>query len=308
MCFLIFLAAAKMLMVSDRDAFWDANALSERTQINFVDENGSLDRKNQEFNHLKQKNILLLIHGFDCSEADVLPSYFSIQSEIEKTFVKGEKKIYDQVVGYLWPGCESRTAYYEAKGHAEAVSNRIAELISKIADNTHRVDVMAHSMGNFVFLEALKKTSGPKRSWINTFRAFLGLPIVLPAKTVGNFFSLGAAVDDESIEVGQIYGQAIERCQDVYVVYSKKDRVLEYLYTFAELDRALGSKGVEDISKLPPHVQLVDCSDVVDGHSKYEEAPQVFEFIRNRLLGIYPLPETAKSVKLLMDSTVQLYP
>jgi len=305
---LIFLAAAKMLMISDRDAFWDANALSKQTQISFVDEKGSLDKNTQEFSHLKQKNILLLIHGFNNSEADVLPSYFSIQSQIEKTFNNGEKKIYDQVVGYLWPGCENRTAYYEAKGHAEAVSNRVAELISKIADNTLKVDVMAHSMGNFLFLEALRKTSEPKQSWTNTLRAKLGLSKVLPAKKVRNFFSLGAAIDDESIEVGNIYGQAIERCQDIYVVYSKKDPVLKYLYTFAELDQALGSKGIEDISKLPPHVQLVDCSDVVDGHSKYEETPQVFEFIRNRLLGIHPLPETAKSVKLLADNTVQLYP
>lgn len=305
---LIFLAAAKMLMVSDRDAFWDPNALSTQTQMSFVDENGSLDHEKQDFNRLKRKNILLLIHGFNNSKADVLPSYFSIQSEVEKVFVKEGEKIYDQVVGYLWPGYESRTDYFEAKEHAEAVSRRVSELISKIADNTHRVDVMAHSMGNFVFLEALKKASDPKRSWINKFRSILGLATELPAKRVGNFFSLGAAVDDESIEVGQIYGQAIERCQNVYVVYSKRDSVLKYLYTFAELDRALGSKGIEDISKLPSHVQLVDCSDVVDDHSKYDEAPQVFEFIRNRLLGIQPLPETAKSVKLLEDNTVQLYP
>lgn len=300
---LIFLAAANMLMISDREDFWDAKALSAQTQISIVDEKGTLEGK--EFSHLKQKNILLLIHGFNNSEADVLPSYFAIQNEIEKTFVNGEKKIYDHVVGYLWPGCESRTAYYEAKGHAEAVSSRVAELISKIADKTDRVDVMAHSMGNFVFLEALNKISEPKRSWTDTFRSALGLA-TSAVKKVGNYFSLGAAVDDESIEVGQIYGQAIERCQNVYVVYSEQDSVLKYLYTFAEMDRALGSKGIEDISKLPPHVQLVDCSAVVDGHSKYEETPQVFEFIRNRLLGIQPLPESAKRVKLLVDNTVEL--
>ena len=305
---LVFLAAAKMLMVSDRAAFWDPMALSDQTQINYVDEKGAIDDKSQEFSQLKKKNILLLIHGFNNTEADVLPCYFSIQSEVEKTFNNGEKKIYDEVVGYLWPGCESRSAYYEAKEHAEAVSNRIAKLISKIGDTSYRVDVMAHSMGNLVFLEGLKKTSEPKRSWINSFGAFLGLSKAPPAKRVGNFFSLGAAIDDESIEVGRIYGEAIERCQDVYVVYSKKDLVLKYLYTFVELDRALGSKGIEDISKLPPHVQLVDCSDVVDGHSKYEEVPQVFEFIRNSLLGIHPMPETAKSVKLLVDNTVQLCP
>jgi esterase/lipase superfamily enzyme len=301
---LIFLAVAKMLMISDRDAFWDTNDLSKQTQISIVDEKGNIDHQKQELSQLKQKNILLLIHGFNTDQEDVLQSYFLIQSEIEKKFNTGERKLYDQVVGYLWPGGGSGIAYYEAKGHAEAVSNRVANLMSNISDQATRVDVMAHSMGNFVFLEALKKIPEPKKSWMNIFRNLLGLPVLLP---VGNFFSLGAAIDDESIEVDQIYGKAIERCQDVYIAYSEKDRVLKYLYTFAELDRALGSKGIEDISKLPSNVQLVDCSDVVDAHTKYDEVPQVFDFIRNRLLGVHPLPEAAQSVKLLVDNTVQVH-
>jgi len=278
------LLASQMLMISDRGEFWDANVVSKQTEINYVDSEGVVDPSKQGMDRLKGKKVLVLIHGFNNSKADVLSAYFMTKEQIDRCCVSSKGDIYDEIIGYVWPGCQSRLDFYKAEEHAKKVSGRVTELLTQMTATADQVDVMAHSMGNFLFLEALNKSS--------------------KLNGVTNFFSLGAAVDDASIEKGGIYGAALKRCRDVYIAYSSEDDVLKYLYTLAEFGRALGSVGVPDISQLPSRVQLVNCTDVVAGHSDYSQSPQLYTFLRDRLLGIAPLPENAKSVKLFADNRV----
>lgn len=275
---------SQMWMISDRQEFWNANELSHATKMSFVNSDGTLHRKNPKISQLLGKKVLIVIHGYNNSKEDVLPSYFTIKEKIAHLSKGPNGPIYDEVIGYVWPGFQSRTEYYHAKEHAEEVSKRVSSMIAQISSQAKQVDVMAHSMGNLIFLEAMNSPE--------------------TVKEVTNFFSFGAAVDNESIEKGKEYYTSIKNCRNVYVAYSKEDDVLKYFYTLAELDNALGSTGIEDISKLPSHVQLVDCDNVIESHSEYFKSSQIFTFIQNRLLGIPPLPENAKRVKLLEDNEV----
>ncbi|MDP1608233.1 MAG: DUF726 domain-containing protein [Chlamydiales bacterium] len=280
--------ASMMWMISDRQEFWTADFHSNATQMHFVHEDGKFDAKKPKTSDLKGKRVLILFHGFNNDKESVLSTYFTIKKNIDAASSSAKKPVYDEVIGYLWPGCDSRLEYFEAKENVEEIAKRTLQLISLVASEAGQVDIMAHSMGNYLFLEAMKNSK-------NT-----GL--------VTNYFSLGAAVDNESIQKGEVYYSSIKNCKEVYVAYSEEDGVLEYLYTLAELDKALGGSGIEDISELPSHVQLVDCSEIVDSHSAYFESPQVYQFIQKRVLGVPPFPENAKRVKLLEDSEVIVLP
>ena len=282
----ITLPASMMWMISDRQEFWTADFHSDATQMHFVHEDGTFDAKEPETSDLKGKKVLVLFHGFNNDKESVLSSYFTVKKNIDSSSKK--ETVYDEIIGYLWPGCDSRLEYFEAKENAEEITKRAFQFINLIASEAAQVDVMAHSMGNYLFLEAMKKPEVP------------GL--------VTNYFSLGAAVDNESIQKGEVYYSSIKNCKEVYVAYSKEDEVLEYLYTLAELDKALGGSGIEDISKLPKHVQLVDCSEIVDSHSAYFESPQLYQFIQRRASGAPPLPENAKKVKLPAYSEIVVLP
>ncbi len=279
--------ASMMWMVSDRQEFWTADFHSDATQMQFVHEDGTFDEKKPKTSDLKGKRVLVLFHGFNNDKESVLSTYFTVKKNIDSYFSKNEV-FYDEIIGYLWPGCDSRLEYFEAKENAEEITKRTFQLINQIASEASQVDIMAHSMGNYLFLEAMKKSKEP------------GL--------VTNYFSLGAAVDNESIQKGEVYYSSIKNCKEVYVAYSEEDEVLEYLYTLAEFDKALGGSGIEDISKLPKHVQLVDCSEIVDSHSAYFESPQLYKFIQKRTSGIPPLPENAKKVKLPSYSEIIVLP
>jgi esterase/lipase superfamily enzyme len=279
MMFLAALLASTMWMISDREQFWNPNALSSQMQVHLVHSDGRIDPQQPQILNLSGKKVLMLIHGYNNNKEDVLSAYFKVKKQIDEIVVEGTEKIYDEVIGYVWPGYASRSEYFLAKEHAAHVSTRVSQLFYVMGMVAKQFDVMAHSMGNLLFLEAMNH---PEQ-----------------AHCVTNFFSLGAAVGDRSIEKGEIYHTAIENCKEVYIVYSKKDDILRYLYTLAEWDRALGSIGIEDIGKISSHVQLVDCSDVVPTHNQYQQATEVYTFLRDRLLGIPPLPEGAKQVKLL---------
>lgn len=226
--------------------------------------------------------------GLTMTKHQCLPLILALKRTLILPLFLKKKTIYDEIIGYLWPGCDSRLEYFKAKENAEEIKKRAFQFIQLIASEAKQVDVLAHSMGNYLFLEAMKK---PEHSGLVT-----------------NYFSLGAAVDNESIQKGEVYYSSIKNCKEVYVAYSKEDDVLEYIYTLAELDKALGGFGIEDISKLPPHVQLVDCSKVVDAHSAYFECSQLYQFIQNRIFGIPPFPENAKKVELLINGEIVILP
>lgn len=268
-------------MISDRVNFWDVDAVSKATAIEEVDEAGKTVRDNVSLSELQGKRILMLIHGFNEPKPDLLSNYFLIQGKVQKLLVDPQgKPFYDEVVGYAWPGCGKPVDYFSAERNAGETSDKLDELLDQMDNQGTRLDIIAHSMGNRLLLEALERADA--------------------ARPVKHFFSMGAAVGDESIEREKMFGGSVEKCERVFVIYSKNDPVLEYAYLAAERDVALGSEGVEDISKLSHRVELVDSSDVVKEHSGYFKADQVYQFIKDSLLSSNSwLPKYAKAVKLL---------
>lgn len=266
------LLAANFLVMSDRSQFWDADTISAETK---VIEKGKV--KNVNFAEFTGKKVLLLVHGFNNTAEEALATYSEINKHLSTL------GLYDTIIGYLWPGYNSRTEYFSAEKNAETLAARLRLHLSLLATFAIKVDLLAHSMGNRLVLEALESDSKHQKR-----------------KLINNFYSLAPAVNEDSIDKNQTYYHSTEQCKKMFVFHSDHDEVLKVLYTIAEKSKALGAQGDMAPVLTPKNVQFIDCSDFVDGHSGYFTVASLYTFIQNHVTGKMP---AMKNVKLLTDGS-----
>ena len=253
-----------MLIISSRFEFWDSNDLSNSDKVRDVDldtDDLGNDLDEQEFSRrVRGKRILLLIHGYNNEEDDVVRAYSIIEGKVSSLL----SRQYDMTLGYTWPGGDDRFDYYAAKTRASSVAPRLRRWLRVISRQGQSIDVMAHSMGCRVGLLALRERT-PR---------------------VNNMFTMAAAVDNESIQVHEKYYPSSKACKSLYVFHSKNDPVLEGAYLMAEWDNALGYSGPEDPAEIvnhSPNVKVVNCKRAIKSHGGYKDSDQVYGFIKKQL-------------------------
>lgn len=258
-----------MLMISARKDFWNSTELSdfdEIRQVNLNDDSLGTPIANDAFlKQIDEKKILMLIHGYNNEEDDVVRAYNIIDGNVDSLLRKENgDPVYDFVIGYTWPGGDDAHDYYSAKRRAGAVSPRINRWIDAMKRAGSTIDVMGHSMGCRVSLLALQGK-------------------LLYPKMVRNLFLTAAAVDNESIEKGEEYFASASACEKLYVFHSKNDEVLDASYRVAELDEALGYSGPEnpaDIIENSPNVKVINCKNVVYKHGGYKDCAGMYSYIK----------------------------
>lgn len=256
------LLAISMFSISDRDHFWEAETLSKQTQYAQVDEQGitkllNANQIQQFWSDLKNKHVLVLIHGFNSPTP--YTNYHNIRVNIENLELPVP---YDYIIGYVWPSYDDSVEYRIAKTQIQKLKPIFAQTLSKIHSAAASLDVIAHSMGNRLLLETLNFVEEATDKWVR------------------NFFAWAPAVDNESIDMNQEYYPATQLCENMYVFFSHEDGVLKWNYPIPELDVALGLAGDESPSDLPPNVQLVDCSDVIHEHSAYMLSKPIYDYLQ----------------------------
>lgn len=282
-----------LLVMSDRDHFCDASKISKQTEITWdlVQKALPFDKK-----ELKDKRILFVVHGFNNTSNEAIQTYRTVADHITALRDTEGNAFYDVVIGYLWPGYDDKLEYYAAKKQARKLKDKMLSHLTFLSSTASKVDVMAHSMGNCLMFEALNFS--PKKK---------------AKKLIKNFYSLAAAVDNESVEKSQKYFHVSKNCEDIYIFYSKKDEVLEFLYAIAEWDKALGFDGIENLEKMPKNMQLIDCTSFISGHSEYFNVANVYDYIRDQLVKQMPsslrdlpnLPLKKNEVEILADEKKQ---
>ena len=109
------------------------------------------------------------------------------------------------------------------------------------------------------------------------------------ANVVRYAWNFASAVDNESVEKGERYYSAAQRCQKFYVFHSKNDPVLRTWYRigdFFDFDTALGYSGPEDPRAIMDHsrnVTVINCKDIVSSHGGYRSTGQVWSFMQQEL-------------------------
>ena len=268
-----------MRLISARKNFWSDTELATSDKIRDVDlvgEEPSTPVAQPAFlASLSDKKILILVHGYNNEPEDVHNAYAIIEDHIS-SLVTGANA-YDEVIGYIWPGGDDALDYYSAKRRANALARRFGIWLQKMFDSQATVDVMGHSMGVRVILKALKTR---------------------PATVVRNVFTMAAAIDNESIELGEEFYLSTQKSENVFIFHSKHDSVLGTAYTLAEWDFALGLWGPEDPHDImthsapetpdTPNVFVVNCKNHVPKHGAYKRADKIYAYINDLLTGRSP--------------------
>lgn len=209
---------------------------------------------------VKNSRVLLLVHGYDNAIEDVTKSYGTVCDYVAAN-VKGH---YDHVIGYTWPSSRNKARWWLAKRNASKVDGMFYDLCKRLGGAGVCIDVMTHSLGAHVVLEALTDNAAKR-----------GL--------VRNLFLTAAAVDNESVQKMERYYRATRVCEHVYNFHSRADDVLELAYTIAEADIALGWIGPESPELLGSNFFIANCLRVVNGHSRYKDCQAVYDYIASAL-------------------------
>jgi hypothetical protein len=262
-----------MYMVSCRRDFWSATDFSTADEIRDLDLAGNGQGPAVPpavfLNAMAGKRITVLVHGYNNEQRDVLDSYGTIDTKMRLLGFLGRTNApYDALVGFAWPGGSAGVSFPFARGRADDAAPRLNQLFASLKGSNATIDVNSHSLGAHVTFEALRDAT---------------------TNVVRNAWSFASAVDNESVEKGERYYTASQRCSRVYVFHSKNDPVLRVWYRLGDVfdfDTALGYSGPEDpraIIDNSPNVTVINCKDVVSSHGGYRSTGQVWSFMQQEL-------------------------
>ena len=268
-----------MIIISARKDFTNPNKLSPQTdphQFKIVNLsqgeilNSRLSKSNflRRLSKLSDKRILVLVHGYNNNHDKMCRAYYAIEKNVEK-YMKNQ---YGIVIGYSWPGGESRLKWELAKENADKTAKRLKILIKSIAEvlkpsSNIQLDVISHSLGARVILEMLKQLSKENLGW----------------QPVRNYFCMAAAVDNEVLEPDEKFHASTSQINNIYIFHSKRDRTLRWVYKAGRLDRALGVYGPEHLDRLGKNIYVVNCKNRVKRHGAYKKTASVYKYIQTVL-------------------------
>ena len=210
---------------------------------------------------ISRRRLLMLVHGYNNEQEEIYDAY-SIVDEKIRIHLSDE---YDDVVGYVWPGGDSKLDWWQAKRSANGVARRFRRLVAGLSGSAASLDLMSHSLGARVIFKAMKQAEANNGK----------MPI-------RNYFCTAASVDDEVFEPGEEFHGAVDRFAQVYVFHSRRDRVLKLAYGIAEGDVALGLSGPEDksyIQNSTKNVFVINCKRKVGKHGHYKHSDDLYSYV-----------------------------
>lgn len=237
-----------MSMSTDRQQYTNPDKISDETHyidVNLYSQEVEREVTEEGFlSGLKDKSVVIFVHGYNSDFANTVDAYLSMHQLTQAS--------YDVTLGQLWPGGDNPLDYHRPRCRVtKELDERFAETLRKITRVAKHVDIVAHSMGCRLALEALGVDEAP---------AIRFLHLAAPA------------VDNEKLEPGENYHSSTYLCDRLFVYHSKHDSVLKHAYPIGDFDRALGYKGAENPERLPKNVEQIDMSRHVKSHGGYKNS------------------------------------
>ena len=234
------------------------------------------------------KEVLILIHGYNNKQNDIYRAYIQIEEKI--------KHKYSCVIGYVWPGGDHALHWWDAKGKAGRVAGQFSELLDLLKAKGCTVDVMTHSLGAKVCLQALKSKSASGKNGNTELVRYCfctaaaihsecfnkdGIPLPPVAPHLQESMEYERTLEKKRLEAYE-YDEAVDLCRKLIVFHSIEDEALSRLYPLAEGYTAMGYAGpkIRDKGKIDRgRICIVDCTQVVTQHGGYKRAQKVFAYI-----------------------------
>jgi pimeloyl-ACP methyl ester carboxylesterase len=195
-------------------------------------------------------DLLVIIHGFNNNENKALYKFDVAREGLIDAGYGGA------IAGFSWDAdtqhdALSATGFHEGRRHAVGNGPKLARFVADYRARCPRtrIHLLGYSMGARVALETLWAADDD--------------PLLAGAGWhVDSVLLVGAAVDNEEVELGERYGEAIERRAGALMNYfSPRDSKLREFFPFKEGDRALGQAGIEHSERAPKNYRERDVED-----------------------------------------------
>ncbi len=256
---------------------------------------------------LQDRNLLVVIHGFNSQADILQTFQRTKQKIIElvNNRIPQAEGRYDAIIGLTWPGGNipeseipflmkclgvinllgigmpfnigisvialfetGRRTYIKAKARViNELAPRLNPMLRALKSRVRRLDVMAHSMGARLILEAICRQSIKAR--------------------IDNLFCIGPAVrwnDLSSKYYGGRYRLATigDITRNIFVFHSSRDLVLSLIFLLPEMAYSLGGYGSD--GQTSDQVYTIDVTRAVAGHSDYYTTDCIYNFITRKIL------------------------
>ncbi|WP_197279937.1 alpha/beta hydrolase [Bosea sp. AAP35] len=212
-----------------------------------------------------ERDVLVFVHGFNTNFADAA---FRFAQIIHDSGFKGVPVL------FTWPSRGQLLAYPYDRESAYYSRDFLERNLRAIARDlgTTRMDILAHSMGTLLTLEAVRQAA-----------------IRGDGTFGGKLRDIILAAPDVDLDVFRTQMAEIKRPVTIFV--SADDRALDFSRRFAGDKTRLGAISAKDkdiIAELEKlGARIIDLSDVASGdslnHSKFAQSPKVVQMIGRRL-------------------------
>ncbi|SMN01180.1 hypothetical protein SPONN_2257 [uncultured Candidatus Thioglobus sp.] len=217
------------------------------------------------FDELKQKmqeksDVLVYIHGYNNSWIESVASALSLQLMINQPTANIEKNII--VVLFTWPSNGVMLDYNDDYHDAKVSNLAFARGLFKFRDYLSTIDkpcnqqvnLLCHSMGNFVLQEAFQHAEKNKEKFYFN-HIFLCAPM------------LNLDCFEQELEMKGLSKLA----NKISIYYNDADGVLALARSLLpEIDdKQLGIDGVQNIVIIPDNIHQINCSNIIDTENIY---------------------------------------
>jgi esterase/lipase superfamily enzyme len=217
-----------------------------------------------------EKNMLLLIHGFNNDFDEVTAAYLNFDRRIRSAGFDGN------VIGFTWPSYGDWFQYFGDVEQVEYAAFGFLNFILAFRPllGEKKFHVNTHSMGAYLLIRALA-----------AYSRIDAIAEPLPGRFVVDEMTFFAAdVSNEILERGEDGNIAVGEASRLTSYFSYKDPILG-ISQVVNYDGRLGLAGVERPSRLPKNAFQIDCSTLIESHSAYRSTADVMEDLVEVLRG-----------------------
>jgi esterase/lipase superfamily enzyme len=206
------------------------------------------------------KDMLLLVHGFNNDFEQVTAAYLNFAGQIRSAGFDGN------ILGFTWP---SYGAWFQYFGDVEQVEYAAFGLLNFLLAfrpllGEKKFHVNTHSMGAHLLIRALA-----------AYSRIDAIAEPLPDRFIIDEMSFFAAdVSNEILEKGEDGNIAVGEASRLTSYFSYRDPVLG-ISQVVNRDGRLGLAGAQRPNRLPRNAFQIDCSTLIESHSGYRGSKDV---------------------------------
>lgn len=258
-----------MYMINLRADGIDGNAFAEQEQLFDLSKGGQIKQISEAklMQAVEQKNILILLHGFNRPIADVLSFYVTLEQYHQES-LSGH---YDDIIGFIWPGRDSKSDYYHSTQDIRKTGSHFRDWINRLNNVQCTIDLLSKGMGSLVVYY-----SDP----------------VPEDFTIRNIFSMGAGIPQELLTNTSNIDKIRDRVKHIYVFYIEGGHSPDDKFSKSRGQKPLiNSERIYWEKKLAQmnNVNLINITEQISNYSSYSSLKLVTEII-DLLLSPSPYP------------------